>query len=312
MEINGIIRKTASFVFLAILGLVPVGVKAADRTIDCDVGDTIQEVLSRLRPGDTLLVVGTCNENVVIGEQHHDITLECPGTATINGPSATSPTITIRGRNITIKNFAGAGGITGGSNGILVTRGGTARIEGNIIENTGSRGISVTQHSFARIIDNTIQNNTSDGVAVSDTSSARIGFLSGSDTVARPNTITGNGSRGIRVRRGSYARIVGNDISNNSNDGVDVRSGSYAHISDNDIDGNGDDGIEVGRLSGVQLGSDAGAGIFDAPNRTAGGDLNGDDGLRGFQQCVVDGRIGTLAGAINVKDVAGSCSDTLI
>ena len=46
----------------------------------------------QVKPGDTLLVSGTCNENIDLGEEVHGITLDGQGTATINGdPSVVGP-----------------------------------------------------------------------------------------------------------------------------------------------------------------------------------------------------------------------------
>jgi len=296
----GVIRRLV--IFVALLWLLPSVGEAADRTIDCDAGATIGGVIRRLEWGDILLVSGTCNGNVGITGRSDGITLDGQGTATING------TVTIEAREVTIKGFT----ITGGSDAIAITRGAIVLIDGNIIQNANGRGISVSQHSSVRIINNTIQNNTREGIRVQENSSARIGFLFGSDTTAGNNTIQNNGGDGIRVQRSSNARIVGNNISNNGDDGIEVRLGSHADISDNDIDGNDDDGIVVNQSSGVNLGSDTGAGIFDAPNRTDPADLNGDNGIRGFTRCYANGRLGTLNGTDAAKNFSGACTDSLI
>ncbi len=289
-------------IFVALLWLLPSVGEAADRTIDCDAGATIGAVIRRLEWGDILLVSGTCNGNVDITGRSDGISLDGQGTATING------TVRIEAQGVTIKGFT----ITGGSDGIAITRGATVVVDGNNIQNVVGRGISVSQHSFAQIINNTIQNNTRDGIGIQESSSARIGFLFGSDTTARPNTIQNNGNDGIQVQRSSNARIVGNNISNNGDDGVEVRLGSHADISDNDIDGNADEGIRVNQSSGVNLGSDTGTGIFDLPNRTDAANLNGDNGIRGFTRCYVNGRLGSLNGTNAAKNISGSCSDNLI
>lgn len=96
---------------------------AATFQVVCGQKRTITEALLRLPPGDTLSVSGACNEAVVIPEQVLNITLDGKGTATINGPDASSATILVRGNGITIRNFAS---ITGGETGITVTRGGAA------------------------------------------------------------------------------------------------------------------------------------------------------------------------------------------
>jgi hypothetical protein len=123
--------------------------ESAPHQLACGGQRTLSEALGRLKPGDTLLVSGTCNENVVIPEQVANVTLDGQGTATINGPSASSPTINVRGNGIAIRNFAS---ITGGTSGLLVTRGAIATIDSNVIHNTAGSGIVLNQNSSARLL----------------------------------------------------------------------------------------------------------------------------------------------------------------
>ena len=142
--------------------------------VNCGAGGTIASALAKnIRPGTTILVGGTCNENVVIAEQHVNITLDGQGTATISGPDANSQTISVLGRGVTIKNFTS---ITGGRNGIGVAQGGSATIDNNTVHNVGGSGIAMTNGANARIINNIIQNNPGSGISVSEGASARIGF----------------------------------------------------------------------------------------------------------------------------------------
>lgn len=260
------------------------------REVTCNPEKTIGDELRKLDPGDTLLVSGVCGENVVVLEEIHRITLDGQGTATINGPDATRASVQVRGRGITVKNFT----ITGGQDGIHVTRGGTALIESNIIQFTGGHGVLVNQDSSARIINNTIENNPGFGILVNDNSSARVGVLTGDDTVASPNTVQNNGEGGISVTRSSNARIVGNAISNNTASGVAVNRGSHADIASNTINNNTGQGIFVTRNSGVNLGDDAGTGIFDSPNSTTVN--NGSFGIVCRINSYADGRRGSLNG----------------
>jgi hypothetical protein len=55
--------------------------EAASFQLICGHQRTISDALRRLRPGDTLSVSGTCNENVLIPEQVVNITLDGQGTA---------------------------------------------------------------------------------------------------------------------------------------------------------------------------------------------------------------------------------------
>jgi parallel beta-helix repeat protein len=273
----------------------------------CGQQRTISGAVQRLEPGDTLSVSGACSENVQIPEQVLNIILDGQGTATINGPDASSATILVRGNGITIRNFAS---ITGGETGITVTRGGAALIGSNVIQSTGGNGISVVQSSSARIINNTIQGNPGTGIVVTESSSARIGFNMTDDTEASPNLIQNNKEDGIVVTRSSSARIVGNTISGNTENGILVTRVSHGDVSSNTIDSNGGDGVLVSRNSGVNLGEDTGSGIFDSPNTTNVN--NGGFGIRCAINSYGDGRIGTLNGASGTLSFAANCVNATI
>jgi parallel beta-helix repeat protein len=304
-----IMKTTIAFLILgAIFWCSPGGLEAADRTLNCATG-TIASFLPRLRPGDRLLVSGTCNENFTVGASFSSFTLDGQGTATINGGDPNTNVVTITGRSITITGFT----ITGGNTGIIVTRGGSATINSNTIQGNGSRGISVNDNASARIINNTIQNNTDDGIIVLDGGAANIGINAGSDTVASPNTIQNNAGDGVSLLRNSTARIIGNTISNNGLNGVGVFDNSFAQVSNNTIDGNGQDGVSLARQGGVRLGADTGTGIFDAPNSTTVNNTR--NGIRCRLGGVADGRLGTLNGTAGANDIAGggsNCIDSLI
>ena len=300
-------------VFGAFFWLLPSVGETATKTVNCNVpGKTLQGAIDKAKAGDTFQVINgsTCIENVVVNVSHERITIDGLGSATINGPDATSPTINVGGRRITIKGFT----ITGGQEGIHTIRGGNAIIDGNTIQNTGRSGIGIHNQSSAIIVNNTIQNNPDDGINVIGGSNAFIGVRSGSDTEASPNTIQNNGRHGVLVTRSSNARVVGNTIKDNTENGVFVDRVSQADISKNVIDNNSGDGITVGRNSGVNLGSDLGDGIFDAPNDTTVGQENTGNGIRCFLNSYADGRLGTLKGIDGPKDGfgVGGCRDSLI
>jgi parallel beta-helix repeat protein len=301
-------QKIRLFLFATLGSFLMVATSdAASFQLVCGHKRTISDALRRLRPGDTLSVSGACNENVQIAEELVNITLDGQGTATINGPDASSSTITVRGNGITIRNFAS---ITGGENGILVTRGGVALIDSNVIQNTGNSGIVVTQSSSARIINNTIQGNPASGVVINESSSGRIGFNMPDDPEASPNVIQNNGENGIVVSGSSNARIVGNTISGNGDNGVIVNRVSHGDVSSNTIDSNGGDGVFVFRNSGVNLGEDTGSGIFDSANATNVN--NGGFGIRCLINSYGDGRIGTLNGANGAFSFAANCVNATI
>jgi parallel beta-helix repeat protein len=278
------------------------------RRVDCDKAPVgaLQKAITAAHRGDTILVSGTCQENVTIPLGRDGITLDGAGAAAIAGSDSTQPTVLVRAQDITIKGFT----ITGGLSGIAVTQGGRGHIDGNTVHNTGGYGIVVSQLSAAVIVNNTLQGNFQAGIGVAETSYAFIGFVSATDTVAGPNVITGNRAQGIAVFRGAYARIVGNDISQNGANGVNVRESSSAQISDNTVNGNGQNGILVAQGSGVLLGADTGNTIFTRPNTTTINNVG--VGIRCQVAGFVDGRFGSLNGDGGPDNYVEGCVDSLV
>lgn len=281
-------------------------VEAATVKLACNEKNTIGNAVKKLRPGDTLLVTGTCNEHLVIPEEIVRVVLDGQGKATISGPDKSVPTVIVNGRGITIKGFT----VTGGRDGIVVSRGSQAVIDRNAIQNTGRIGLQVNQSSFAVIVNNTIENNPTNGISIGGSSYAIIGIVTGLDKTASPNIIQNNGQNGINVGRSSNARITGNTIRNNKQNGIQVTRASQADITSSTIDGNGMSGIAVSQNSAVQLGADKGTGIFESPNTTSTG--NEQVGINCTVNSSVDGRIGTLNGKNGAKDFDSSCVDSLI
>ena len=291
-------------VFAAFLWILSSVAEAATIEVDCS-SASLQAAINKAKPGDTLLVSGTCKENLVIYEEVARLTLNGQGKATIEGPDTSKPTVQVRGRGITIKGFT----VTGGGSGIAVGFSGTAVIDSNTIQSTGRRGISVTTHSLVRIGNNTIQNNPREGISVAGNSFALIGLLVPGAREPSPNIIQNNGRYGIRVARSSAARIAGNTISNNKRDGVWVTQGSNADIGNNTIDGNGRSGIFVIRNSNATLGGSRGRRFYLKPNTTTA--PNTGLGIRCSMGGSVDGRLGTLNGTKGGKKFDKGCLDSL-
>jgi len=295
--------------------------EAATTQVDCSSG-SLQAAIEKAKPGDTLLVSGTCKENLVIYEEVARITLDGQGKATINGPDEGKTTIRVRGRGITIKGFT----ITGGRAGLDVHRGsaiidgntvqGAARagivvhlsssatIRNNTIQNNGRQGIVVAATSSARIGNNTIKNNGANGITITNTSAASVGVFRTSDRTASPNIIENNGRNGITVTRASSARITGNTIRNNKRSGVNVTRASSAHISSNTINGNDRNGITVTRNAQVATRS-GGPKISRASNITTSN--NSGFGISCASGSVVEGQLGSLLGNKGKKKFDPSC-----
>jgi len=305
MEKTKTIAAKVSLVLAGICFLASPG-QAANLKLTCSDKISIGNAVKKLKPGDTLLVSGTCNENLLILEDTLRVVLDGQGKAIIQGQDKTIPAVEIRGRGITIKGFT----VTGGRDGIVVDRGGQAIIDSNTVQATARFGVQVNQSSFAVIANNTIQKNESSGINIGGSSYAIIGFFSGSDTTTSPNAIQDNGQNGIVVSRSSTARIAGNTIRNNKLNGVAITRASQADISSSTIDGNGMSAVNVSQNSSVQLGADKGTGIFEAANTT--GTENVQVGIKCSINSSADGRIGTLNGKNGAKDFDNSCVDSLI
>ncbi len=277
-------------------------------SVDCDKepAGALQRAIDRATSGQTIQIRGTCQENVSVPPGKDLITLDGGGEGAINGPDVAVNTLQIRGpRGVTVRGLR----VSGGRAGIDVSRGATALIDGNTIEGTGRNGITLGAFASANIVNNTIQNNASAGILVTGNAFGFIGFATADDPVASPNIIRNNGTHGISLTLSSSARIAGNIISDNVRHGINVERASQATVSDNAIDGNGQHGIFITENSVVNLGSDTGAGLFDAPNRTTNNNV-----LRGVACRVggsANGRRGTLNGNGGTKDFGTSCVDSL-
>lgn len=287
-------------VYAAFLAASP----AAEAKVSCDkepVG-ALQRAIDSSRPGDTIFVTGTCNENVTIPEGVNRITLDGGGKATVNGPDVNEMTVSILGRGIVITGLT----ITGGMNGILVSHGGHAKIDGNLIERTARFGILVQEQSSAIIINNNVRYNPNIGIALNGSSYANIGFervVSG-EPIPAPNLVQYNG-RGIQIERTASARIALNDISNNDREGIWLDSTAQANISSNTINANGADGILASRGAGANLGQHTGIGTLQQPNRTTMD--NHGFGIRCEVGGYASGRLGSLNGESGAQSYSSGC-----
>ena len=303
------ITRRSTLVLLLFGWSGPAELAAQAVTVDCDAGATIGKALVGAKPGDTLAVRGTCRENVRFGAEVARLTLDGGGKATILGVDAGQAPVTILGREIRVTGFT----ISGGRNGFNVLRGGTAVIEGNVIEKTGAggqpgsgTGINVAQHSFAWILGNTIRDNPAGGIIVHESGAVRIGVGDVANAL-QPNVIERNGGHAISVERSSSARIVGNTIRDNKGDGVRIVGVSHAVVAGNTISGNSGHGVYVTQNSGVDLGG--GADLFTDANQTAPTHKNGGAGLKCAVGGYAEGQLASLTGAQGVKVFEPSCTD---
>lgn len=275
--------------------------------VDCDAGEKIQDRIAAARPGDTILVSGTCRETTNISSEAIRIVLDGQGKTVIDVPGK-GDGFFIRGKDITIKGFT----ISAARDGIHLSGaagGAAATIEGNTIRKTGRHGIHMDHSGVSRIAGNTIEDVPGYGIDVGESSVARIGYL------LRPlgraaNTIRRCGEHGIAVTRASAARIVGNTIESNGGSGVFVSRQSQADVFGNSISGNGANGITASQNSGVNLGNEDK--MFDlGPNETTPSSRNAGFGLSVSVLSYADGPVGSLSGARGAKSIDKTSVDNL-
>jgi parallel beta-helix repeat protein len=305
MDVTTIRIGTCRAALLAVLCLAVSFATAATVTVDCDAGNTVNGALANVRPGDTVLVSGTCKEQVSIAPHIVGITLDGQKKTTIQHPGgqAASPhALYNRGKEIIIKGFT----VTGGLDGIHLSGPASAVIDGNVVVKNSGRGIHIDKGSIARILNTTVEQSGLIGIDVTGASYAYIGIFIPRVPALSPNTIRNNGGPGINIERTSGAWIVGNTISNNKQSGIIVHRNAQADVIANTIDANGGDAITVSYGSGVNLMSEP---RRDGPNQTASGQNNAGVGIRCTVGGYVDGPLGTLAGAKGAKAFDSGCVD---
>jgi len=286
---------------------------ATTKYVNCDNGDTITGSLQFVRPGDTLIISGTCNENLFLTSltgQFNGLTLDGQGTATIFGPDSTLNVIEITGvSGFTIRGLT----ITGGNDGIAINTGSIVAIDTVLVQGVGRHGIHFQRGSTdGYVVNSTIQNNPGNGIVINENSYVRVGFTDGvgaSQGNTGPCLIQNNGGYGIRIQRGASARVYTNTISYNGNNGINLESASYAEIASNVIEGNTKNGIAVSENSTLHLGNASGTKNEDRPNPSTV--PNGLFGLSVAWGSYVSGRMGTLAGTSGASTIAHDSNSNL-
>src|SRR5258708_4300314 len=245
-----ITEKSSSIWILSVLALaVAINIPGASAQgnpktirVDCDRGETVTRALGFVDPGDTIIIKGICNENLLFNSptgHFNGLTLDGQGTATIAGPDSTLNVIELTGvSGFTIRGLT----ITGGVDGLTINTGSDIGIDSVVVENTGRHGIHFQRGTtMGYVVNSTIQNNPQHGIVINENSYVRVGFtdnVGASQGYTGPCVIQGNGGYGIRIQRTSSARIYANTISNNANNGVNIESDSYAAIAANLINSN--------------------------------------------------------------------------
>lgn len=275
------------------------------RVVNCDNGGVIMRALAKLRPGETLLISGTCLENVEIVEGFHHITLDGGGTGAIRGAATNPPADALRiyADQVTVRGLT----ISSGRDGINLRGAMGAVIEGNTLENNAAAGLNIHRISWATVRDNMIRGNGTFGIMVYENSNARIGFTENAQLTPNPNTIEGNGNFGIFVSRSSQADIAGNSIRLNGGNGIQVDRNSQAEVGSNDISQNTGNAVNVAFGSGVNLGSGT-TGRWQVQRNTST-TTNTRFALGCATGGYAAGSLGLLAGTLGQRSIANGCID---
>src|SRR4051812_7948808 len=308
MDKSAIRIRTGMRVLLAGVCASALVANAATVSVDCDAGNTMTGAMSSMKPGDTMLVSGTCKEQVSVPPEMVRITLDGQKKTTIQHPGGQAPSphaLYNRGKEVTIKGFT----VTGGQDGIHLSGPASAVIDGNTVVKNSGRGIHIDKGSVARVLNTTVQESGSIGIDITGASYAYIGVFIPRVPALGPNTIRNNGGPGINIERTAGAWIVGNTISGNKESGIAVHRSAQADVIANTISGNGGDAITVSFNSGVNFDSEP---RKDGPNKTDAGQQNSGFGIKCFAGGYVDGPQGTLAGGRGAKEFDKTCADRVV
>jgi Right handed beta helix region len=169
-------------------------------TVDCDQGETVAKALTQAKPNDTIVVTGTCVEQVTVTVDR--VTLDGGGTAVLDGGGGGVPDFTLDG----VITVDGAQGVT---------------ITGFTVQNGPADGIAGKRGAAFVVHNTTVQDNADDGIQVADNSTAEVSNCS----------VLHNGERGMVAIFSSNMSLRGPVVSqNNGNAGLFVVSSNVTFI----------------------------------------------------------------------------------
>jgi len=127
--------------------------------VNCDAGQTIGRALQGAKPGDRIIVTGTCREKVIVSTDR--VTLDGQGRAILDGgggaPTELTGVVTIDGaRGVTVTGFTIQ---KGPGDGIFALHAATFLVSNTTVQDNASMGIDVTDHSTAELSNLTTQRN---------------------------------------------------------------------------------------------------------------------------------------------------------
>ena len=196
--------KRNRFTSTALLALVFQAPLLADKkSVDCNKGQSLNNAVQDLSPGDTLTFTGVCRENVTVLTS--GITLIGQGGAVIQSPGASNDVLTIDGaQRVTLQAFT----VQNGNSGIHARGNAGIRLQNLVAQGNAQTGILIEGNSSAYITDSSAQNNGLDGVDAENSSSLNFNgaFLA-----------QGNGVFGINLGVSSSATLGAGTITAQQN-----------------------------------------------------------------------------------------------
>jgi hypothetical protein len=216
---------------------------AAPIRVNCGGGGSINNALTSLASagntrGITILVAGTCRENVVITAFDH-LTLEASPIATIQDQSNGTEALIeiVNSYDVTVMGFT----LNGGSAGVSCDADSNCTLYLNSIQRAAAIGVHFG-NSNGQILNNNISNTAGKGIAI---------YSSSVSTVS--NTISGNVKAGVEVGYKSDLTATSDTIQNNAI-GIEVIEGSVLRANDLTINGNSSDGVDLESSSAASFG----------------------------------------------------------
>jgi hypothetical protein len=228
----------------------------AEAVVAVDCSNPKHTISSRVNsPGIVIVVRGTCTENVVITSDDVTITTDGVSPATISALDTSQPTIRLDGAHRIRIDGVTPGGLTisGGTYGILASRGSTldlsnCTVAGNsqngvvasysstlsvdsctVGPNTGN-GVGASNTASLAITNSTVTNNTAAGVFAVRSSFVRVGQDLAGTPIAKPVTVSGSGGNGIAISESSAGSVVGGVVENSGATQLFVGRGSSGQI----------------------------------------------------------------------------------
>jgi len=262
-----LVSKSSTARICVVFFLVVVAAQAETLRVNCNSKKGLTHISQAInilqhdasQGSSTILVSGTCNENVVI-QSLDNLTLTAQGGASINDSSGGNADVLdiVDSRRVSVNGFT----INGGANGVGCLDASQCRFSGNTVQGSANYGVVVNE-SQATFNGDTLQNHGGRGLSVIDHGTADafgisvhgngdgIVLNSGAYVVIGNSTIQNNQRFGIFASNHSTVRCLPCTITNNSNDGVRLQKASEGafDFGGNTITSNGGAGVTLLDLS---------------------------------------------------------------